>query len=481
VSKWFTFFSALRWQDAVDIGLNSYILFRLYVLFRGTTAFRVLVGIAFLWFSQRIAGSLGLIITSWAMQGIIAVAAFIVIVVFRNEIRSVLQAKNLGAILWRFPHRATHPPVEAVAESAFELARRGIGALIVFPGKEDLKEAVQEGISWGGLVSKEMLTSIFWHDNPVHDGAAIIEGDQVTEVSAILPLSHRADLPSYFGTRHRAAAGLAESTDALVIIVSEERGEVSVAKNSKIFEMKGKEDLAQALSEHLGTSKKQRGYLRRQRLEIAIVSFVSVSFVIGIWFSLTKGLDTVVTLEIPVEYMNRDPKVELLDTSVNSVHLDLGGSVALMKSIRPEQIKVRLDLSEGILGVNTFPIGEDNITLPPGISLKRVVPSFVEILLDVPVERNLPVQVDWVGKLPENLILVSAHLDPKRVTVLGGSRIFESVQTIYTEKTRVDSLEKPGEISVSLALHNGKLKIAQGSKNLVKVKYLVRERSDESN
>jgi DNA integrity scanning protein DisA with diadenylate cyclase activity len=435
------------------------------------------VGIAFLWFSQRIAGSLGLIITSWAMQGIIAVAAFIIIVVFRNEIRSVLQAKNLRAILWSFPHRGSHPPVEAVVESAFEMTRKGIGALIVFPGKEDLKEAVQGGISWRGLLSKEMLMSIFWHDN--HDGAAIIEGDQVTEVSAILPLSHRVDLPSNFGTRHRAAAGLAETTDALVIIVSEERGEVSVAKNSKISDMKEKEDLARTLWEHLGTSKKQRGYLRRQRLELAMVSFVSVTFVIGIWFSLTKGLDTVVTLEIPVEYMDRDPKMELFDTSVNSVHLDLRGSVALIKSIRPEQIKVRLDLSQSTVGVNTFSIGEDDITLPPGISLKRVVPSFVEVTLDVPVERELSVQVDWVGKLPENLILLAADLDPERVAVLGGGRILESIQTIYTEKVRVDSLEKPGAINVSLALDNGKLKLAPGTKNLIKLKYLVRQRRDE--
>jgi len=89
MSDLFTFLSSIRWQDVVDITLNSYILFRLYVLFRGTNVFRVIMGIALLWFFQRIAVSLGLIVTSWAIQGITAVAAFIIIVVFRNEIRSV--------------------------------------------------------------------------------------------------------------------------------------------------------------------------------------------------------------------------------------------------------------------------------------------------------------------------------------------------------------------------------------------------------
>ncbi|MFH0974519.1 MAG: DisA protein, partial [Spirochaetota bacterium] len=102
MNNFLSFFSNIRWQDIVDISLNSYILFRFYILFQGTNAFRVLIGIAFLWFFQRLAFSLGLIITSWAIQGITAVAALIIIVVFRNEIRSVLQAKNFKTILWGF-------------------------------------------------------------------------------------------------------------------------------------------------------------------------------------------------------------------------------------------------------------------------------------------------------------------------------------------------------------------------------------------
>lgn len=103
-------FLSIRWQDVVDITLNSYILFRFYVLFRGTNVFRVLVWIALLWFFQRVAVFLGLIVTSWVIQGITAAAALIVVVVFRNEIRSVLQAKNLKAILWGFPRKAVQTP-----------------------------------------------------------------------------------------------------------------------------------------------------------------------------------------------------------------------------------------------------------------------------------------------------------------------------------------------------------------------------------
>ena len=233
------FLSTIRWQDIVDITLNSYIVFRLYVLFRGTNVFRVLVGMAFLWFFQRIAVSMGLIVTSWAVQGITAVAALIIIVVFRNEIRSVLQAKNLKAILWGFSDKPFHTPIEIIAESINALSRRRIGALMVFPAKDDLEELIQKGIRWNGLVSKEMITSIFWPDNPVHDGAVIIQGDRITEVGVILPLSHSNDLPPIYGTRHRAALGLAETTDALIVVVSEETGKVVVAEDSKIIDING--------------------------------------------------------------------------------------------------------------------------------------------------------------------------------------------------------------------------------------------------
>ncbi len=170
MDKLLTFLVSIRWQDAVDIAINSYILFRLYVLFRGTNVFRVLMGIAFLWFFQRMAVSLGLIVTSWVIQGIIAAAALIIIVVFRNEIRSVLQAKNLKAILWGSLSEGFTTPVEEIVEAAFELGRRRMGALLVLPGKEDLGEVIQSGIPWQGLLSREMILSIFWHDNPVHVG-----------------------------------------------------------------------------------------------------------------------------------------------------------------------------------------------------------------------------------------------------------------------------------------------------------------------
>lgn len=471
-----SFFSNIRWQDIVDITLNSYIVFRLYILFRGTNVFRVLIGIALLWFFQRIAVSLGLIVTSWAIQGITAVAALIIIVVFRNEIRSVLQARNLKAILWGFSGKTVDTPVEIIVESLYELARTRTGALIVFPGKEDLEEMVQGGTPWRGLVSKEMITSIFWHDNPVHDGAAIIKGNQISEVGVILPLSRRDDLPSYYGTRHRAAAGLAETTDALVILVSEERGNVVVAKGSDTNVINRKEELARILREHVGVTAEEWTYLKKGKFEIGMAALASILFITGVWFSFTRGLDALVTLEIPIEYMNRDPEMEILDASVNTVHLDLSGSGALIKSIRPSQVQVRLDLNKAIAGRNTLTVADENVALPPGVFLKRVKPSVVEVTVDVPTKKRLPVQVDWVGRLPEHLLLTEAKLEPENVWVIGGRRILENVSTIYTEEVPLNNIRKTGTVTVNLMLELASTKIAPESTDRIKVEYVAEEK-----
>jgi diadenylate cyclase len=472
-----SFLGTIRWQDIADITINSYILFRLYIIFRGTNAFRVLIGLVFLWFFQRLAVSLGLIITSWAIQAITAVAALIIIVVFRNEIRSVLQTKNLKAILWEFPHNKVLTSIEIIVESVFKMAENRIGALVIFPGNEDLKELVQAGIAWDGRVSEEMIMSIFWHDNPVHDGAAIIKGDRIAEVGVILPLSHRKDLPTDYGTRHRAALGLTESSDALAVVVSEEKGAILFAKNAKMTVTGQKEKLRQILREHTGVISTPQEFYKSEKFRIAAAAAASVLFMICIWFSFFRGMETLTTIQTPIDYLNRDAKVEILETSVNDVDLTLSGSGPLIKSIRPDQVMVRIDLSNAVVGKNTFTLTKENITLPPAIILKSVNPQRVEVLLDFPMKKELPVQVDWVGKLSKDLILISTTTDPEATDVIGRNLVLKETATIYTEKVLLGKIRKSGSITVNLALSPASLKFSPDAKDKVTVNFVVKERT----
>jgi len=474
-----SFLSTIRWQDLVDITINSYILFRLYVLFQGTNAFRVLVGITSLWLLQEVAASIGLILTSWAIRGISAAAAIIIVVVFRNEIRAALQVRNLKTFLWGSPTQEGAAPVDIITESVYQMGKKRIGALLIFPGKEDLGEYIHGGILWNGTVSQEMLLSIFWPNNPVHDGAIIIKDGHVVEVGVLLPLSQRMDLPSFYGTRHRAAAGLAERSDALVIVVSEERGRVSVAKGNTIKPVAQPEELNQHLKKHLnlsdGVPAQQR---RREKIKFAVAAVLSLFVITGIWFGFTRSQDTIVTLNVPIEYMNRPLNFDILETSLDEARLQLFGSSAIIRSLRAGQVQVRVDLSKAVEGRNVFPITQENIPLPPGVFLNKVQPTTIEVTLDTPITKDLTVQADWVGRLPENLTLVKVTSSPETIKVIGGSKILEKTNTIYTAPIRLDSFAKTGSLATTVVLSPPSLKLASGSSEKVTINYYLEEREN---
>ncbi len=468
------FFSNLRWQDIIDISFISYILFRFYVLFRGTNTFRVLAGIICLWFFQRIAFSIGLILTSLAIQGITAVGALIIIVIFRHEIRSVFQTKNLRTILWGFPRRNQITHFEIIEEAVIKLTENSLGAILVFPGKEDLTEFVQGGIALNGLLSREIIESIFWKDNPVHDGAIIIEGDRIVDVGAILPLTHQQDLPSKYGTRHRAALGLAEQTDALVIVVSEERRSVAAVKGSQIEPLHERENLTRVLRDHSGEGAEENSG-RKEKIEFsaaALISFITISM---IWFSFTSGRDMLTTLDVPVNYINRSPEMEIVDVSLNSIRLHLSGAGALLKSIGPEHLQVKADLGKGIVGKNTVFIDSEDIVLPPGIKLDKIDPSNIEITLDKIIKKEMPVQVNWTGKLDDRLILVEIKTEPSKVAVSGSMLRLNKLATIYTREVSLNNIRRSGKKTVEL-LVDETLTVEPDSDISVQVSFVVEKR-----
>lgn len=468
-----------RWQDIFDILLMSYILFRLYVLFKGTNVFRVLISFVVLWVFQKIAFSMGLIVTSNTVQGLPVVAPIIIIVIFRNEIRSVLQAKNFKAIFWEAPHYKLETPVEIIAVSIFEMASKGTGAIIVIPGKEDVSDSVHSGIKWDGKISKEMILSIFWHENPVHDGAAIVIGDRITQVGAVLPLSHSKDLPSYYGMRHRAAAGMAEATDALIILSSEERKDVLIAKSGNITAIKNKQELCSHINDHLEMPEEESSEKRKQSLEFAIAGFVSLLFITGIWLSFTRGIDTYITMEVPIEYTNSNQEVIVMDTSVKTVSLDLSGSGGLLKNLSSEQVKVGVDLGSGEIGKNVYNITDENITLPPGIFLRNTNPSSLDIVLDKLVQKSVPVQADWNGKSAEDILVSGVSFQPKVAIISGPSLLLNDISTVYTDKIPLENIRQSGKMDVTLALNN-KVKIENSVNGKFTMEYFVekREKSD---
>ncbi|HDL90593.1 MAG TPA: DisA protein [Thermodesulforhabdus norvegica] len=478
----FGFLHSIRWQDLLDILINSYILFRIYILFHQTNAFKVIIGIAILWISQKVAVGLGLVITSWVLQAIIAVAAIIIIVVFRNELRTVLQVHNLKSFLWGTPAMIIESPAEIIAKAVTQMGKKRIGALLVFPGREDISELVHGGIPWNGKVSEEMLLSIFWPNNPVHDGAAIIEGDIIKEVGVLLPLSQRSDLPTFYGTRHRAALGISERSDAFVIVVSEERGRISVAKSGEIRAVPDPEDLQAELEEHTGIREYGRERVTRQRevIKTIIAAFASLIVITSIWFGFTRSKDVIISFDVPIEFLNRPQGLEILDARPSAVRLHISGASALLRALKPQQISVQIDLSKAVEGKNILPIAQENVSMPPGIELNRIEPHFVEVFLDRIVTKEVMVQADWVGHLDDSLLISKVIINPQRVKIIGGKFILENIRTIYTVPLRLDVIRKSGSQVVPVVLTPASVRLAPGAPEKVTVTYVVTRRPEHN-
>ena len=469
--------SVIRWQDVLDILLNSFILFRLYIILRGTRLFLVVIIVFALLVVQQIISTSSMILTHTVLQGIAALTAIGVLIVFRYEIRSIFQTKGIKDILWRVTTKPVVTPVEIIARSVYHLARKKIGALIVIPGRQPVDAAIQNSVAWNGEVSREMIESIFWPENPVHDGAAVIHGNKINRVGAILPLTERSDLPMEFGTRHRAAIGLTERSDALVLIVSEERGEVSLAHTGQVEIVKDAPALEHRLRRHTGMAGVTSQRTSSERRTAAVAFAASLIVVSSVWYSFSLGfVRGLTTVDVPVEFVKRDSRLEIIESSSTSVQIQLSGSLQLINRLDPSQIKVRVDLSRAVAGRNSLSITEDDIILPPGASLKKVDPNSIDIMVDSLGQKRLPVQVDWAGVLPLGILIRDLKIEPEMVEVIGGQLLLKDINTIYTAKVPVDALKQSGEIQTALALVPASLRLAQGQKNSVKFSFTVQPR-----
>lgn len=233
-------------RDAIDVLIIAALIYQSYVLLIGTRAWNVLRGLlalSALWF---LAGQFQLVGTKWLFDAIAPVGFVAIVVVFQPELRAVLERMGRGRKL----RSVSADPVQEIMTATRELATLRRGALIAVELRTPLKEYADRGTALGAPVSAALLQTIFASKGPLHDGAVIIREDSITHAGVIFPLSDRHEGWSVkHGTRHRAALGLSEVSDALVLVVSEERGTVSIARNGELTPDIAPADLLKALRE----------------------------------------------------------------------------------------------------------------------------------------------------------------------------------------------------------------------------------------
>jgi diadenylate cyclase len=240
-------------RDIVDILIVTYLIYKVIMIIRGTKAVQLAKGILVIvcvWFLSSL---FQLKTLEWILNNAITYGLFAIIVVFQPELRRVLEQLGRGRLFSRgMKVEEEHKQItEAIVKASSYMAKRRIGALMSIERKTGLNDYIETGIPLNGNLTSQLLINIFIPNTPLHDGAVIIKGNQVVAAACYLPLSESPFISKELGTRHRAAMGVSEVTDALTVVVSEETGGITVTKNGEMFRDITEKQLTEMLQHEL--------------------------------------------------------------------------------------------------------------------------------------------------------------------------------------------------------------------------------------
>jgi len=225
-----------RWLDILDILITYVIVYEILVLLKGTRAIRVLTGLVLVGVIYVVSLSLELITVNEILSRFFSYLLVIIVIIFQDDIRRVL-AKVGRTPFFNFSsaQRENSEIVEQLVKTAISLSRKRIGALIVLEQSMGLTDSIEIGVKLNSDINSELIVSIFATNSPIHDGAVVIREGRISAAGCFLPLTRNPNIDKSLGTRHRAAIGLTENTDAVVVVVSEEQREISIAKDGELI------------------------------------------------------------------------------------------------------------------------------------------------------------------------------------------------------------------------------------------------------
>jgi diadenylate cyclase len=219
----------LRWQDALDVLIVAFIIYRTFLLVKGTRASQLIVGIIIIVFVFYLSKKLELFALGWILNNFVSSIILVIVVVFQNEIRRVLLALGRSPFFKKITYVEETLFFDELSNACTVMANKKTGALLVIEREVGLEEFMEIGVRLDAEVNAELILSVFQYASPLHDGAMIIREGRIRAASCILPLAMRDTIDKQLGTRHRAAIGITEMTDAVALVVSEEKGKISYA------------------------------------------------------------------------------------------------------------------------------------------------------------------------------------------------------------------------------------------------------------
>jgi uncharacterized protein (TIGR00159 family) len=358
------------------------LLYTAIAFLKQTRAAFIIRGIFILAAIYILARYLDLQLTAWLFQGFFAIFLIIIVVIFQEELRQIFERIAVWSLTNDDPSLHSDA-ADILIGTLADLAKDKIGALIVVEGKDPIARHITGGIELEGKISEPLLKSIFDPHSPGHDGAVIIKNDQIARFAAHLPLSKDFRQLARVGTRHGAALGLAELSDALCIAVSEERGKISVARDGRLRQVDNTQELGSMLQRFLREKyppAEHRGFSFSLVRENWIVKLVTFSLAVGLWYVLVPGSSTIeASYNLPVQVENLPPELRVEQIQPKEVSATFTGPKRTFYFFDPGRLKVTVDLSSGEAGHKTLRLSEQNIRHPQNLTLQQLNPVTVRI------------------------------------------------------------------------------------------------------
>ena len=270
--------------DLIDILLSAYLLYILYIKLKDTTAMNILAGILIVYVLWMVVKALDMSLMNTIMDRIASVGVLALVIVFQQEIRKFLlemgntstfkRLFSLERIFQKVIKKSTEElNIPEIVNACTQFAKDYTGALMVFPNQSDLTSIVTTGEKLDCAITARLLGSLFFKNSPLHDGAVIIEQGKITAAKCILPLTQNPNVPSNIGTRHRSAIGMSEVSDSLVVVVSEERGEISYCEYGSICQDVTPVQLADKLKERFAVTE-TRSVISKRHSMARVLNFL---------------------------------------------------------------------------------------------------------------------------------------------------------------------------------------------------------------
>ena len=371
------------WRDAADIAVIAVFFYFAYLLVKRTNSFFIIDGVVLLFIAFLGAKFLGFNLTALLLQYFFGFFIVIMAIVFREELRSFFESISVWGKIRRTrsgEKRGEEAVVDIIRKTLDYLANKRIGALLVFPGGQPLDRLLQGGVLLHGDLSVPLLLSIFDPTSPGHDGAALIDDGMLLKFSAHLPLAERYQKLRDVGTRHRAAVGLSEQSDAFVLAVSEERGTISLARFGKLIVLRDAEEAASRLEEFFDEQSplKSKTFWKELFFSHFFAKAMAIVAACFLWFLFVFQPGHVTrVLTASVEYRFLPAEMEVVKLVPTEVSVTASGKANDFELLDERTVRVIVDGSSFEEGANKVALLEGMVQLPRSLSIIEIDPKSV--------------------------------------------------------------------------------------------------------